>query len=125
MHEAVRADEPEALTTMLDIYETMKRDADINEQNNRQETVLHLAAKEGFLEHISRLVLFGADLSIKVGSVTEGREREGEGWWGEREGGIERENTKHKKHLQTGALWGGPVHQGRLRDRGEREGEGG
>ena len=83
MHEAVRPDEPEALTTMLDIYETMKRDADINEQNNRQETVLHLAAKEGFQEHISRLVLFGADLSIKVGSVTEGteREREGEGRW--------------------------------------------
>ena len=34
-------------------------------------------------KHISRLVLFGADLSIKVGSVTEGREREreGEGRW--------------------------------------------
>ena len=76
LHEAVRPDEPEALTTMLDIYETMKRDADINEQNNRQETVLHLAAKEGFHEHISRLVLFGADLSVKVGSVTEGGERQ-------------------------------------------------
>ena len=64
---------------MLDIYETMKRDADINEQNNRQETVLQLAAKEGFQEHIPRLVLLGADLSVKVGSRgegEEGRERE-------------------------------------------------
>ena len=86
---------------MLDIYETMKRDADINEQNNRQETVLHLAAKEGFQEHISRLVLFGADLSIKVGSATEGREREREGeGGGERERGRERiQNTKHISRL--------------------------
>nr|KAG5701548.1 hypothetical protein BaRGS_024798 [Batillaria attramentaria] len=63
LHEAVRKDEPEALTMMLDIYEAMKRDADINDQNNNQETVLHLAAKEGFREHVNRLVLFGADLS--------------------------------------------------------------
>ena len=68
LHEAVRADEPDALTTMLDIYETMKRDADINDQNNQQRTVLHLAAREGFHEHVARLVLFGADLSVKVGS---------------------------------------------------------
>ena len=93
MHEAVRPDEPEALTTMLDIYETMKRDADINEQNNRQETVLHLAAKEGFQEHISRLVLFGADLSIKVGSVTEGTERRGRG---RERGGGDREDGERE-----------------------------
>ena len=31
-------------------------------------------------KHISRLVPFGADLSIKVGSVTEGRERERDPW---------------------------------------------
>ncbi|XP_070174105.1 transient receptor potential cation channel subfamily A member 1-like [Littorina saxatilis] len=65
LHEAVRPHEPEALSTMLDIYEAMKRDADINEQNNRGETVLHLAAKEGFHEQVQRLVLLGADLSAK------------------------------------------------------------
>ena len=66
LHEAVRPDEPDALSTMLDIYETMKRDADINEQNNKQQTVLHLAATEGFMDHVPRLVLLGADLSKKV-----------------------------------------------------------
>ena len=69
-------------------------------------------------KHISRLVLSGANLSIKVGSETEGREREREG---ER---VERGEKEHKTHLQGGALWSGSVHQDRLRDRaGERERE--
>ena len=42
-------------------------------------------------KHISRLVPFGADLSIKVGSVTEG-EREGEGGRGE----VEIERTERE-----------------------------
>jgi ankyrin repeat protein len=54
---------------ILDIYEAAKRDANINEQNNKNKTVLHLAAKEGFHELISRLVLLGSDLSIKVSYV--------------------------------------------------------
>ncbi|KAK7489491.1 hypothetical protein BaRGS_00019290 [Batillaria attramentaria] len=65
LHKAARPGEPEALTMMLDIYETMKRDADINTQNNNHETVLHLVAKNGFSDHVERLVNFGADLSIQ------------------------------------------------------------
>ncbi|XP_025080554.1 uncharacterized protein LOC112556099 [Pomacea canaliculata] len=65
LHEAVRPGEPEALTAMLDIFEAMKRDADINEQNKAKETVLHLAAKEGFADHMARLVILGADLSAQ------------------------------------------------------------
>lgn len=70
LHEAVRPGEPEALTAMLDIFEAMKRDADINEQNKAKETVLHLAAKEGFADHMARLVILGADLSAQVGRLT-------------------------------------------------------
>lgn len=65
LHRAVRRHEPEALSMMLDIYEAMKRDADINEQNNDLETVMHLVARLGFKEHIDRLVLFGADLALQ------------------------------------------------------------
>ena len=63
-------------------------------------------------------MLSGANLSIKVGSETEGREREREGKR------VERGEKEHKTHLQGGALWSGSVHQDRLRDRaGERERE--
>ena len=68
LHESVRAEEPEALVMMLDIYEAVKRDADINEQNNDGDTVLHLAAREGFADIVERLVVLGADLSRQVGT---------------------------------------------------------
>ena len=49
---------------MLDIFETMKRDARINEQSYaRSETVLHLAAEEGLSTCVKRLIDLGADLS--------------------------------------------------------------
>ena len=51
---------------MLDIFETMKRDARINEQSYaRSETVLHLAADEGLSACVKRLIDLGADLAIK------------------------------------------------------------
>ena len=51
---------------MLDIFETMKRDARINEQSYaRSETVLHLAAEEGSSSCVKRLIDLGADLSVK------------------------------------------------------------
>ncbi|KAL5010865.1 hypothetical protein ScPMuIL_013170 [Solemya velum] len=65
LHEAVRPDDPDGLEGMLDIYESMKRDADINEPNNKKETVIHLAAKEGFENCVKRLIMLGADLSSK------------------------------------------------------------
>ncbi|KAK0058560.1 transient receptor potential cation channel subfamily A member 1 [Biomphalaria pfeifferi] len=64
LHEAVRPGEPEALEMMLDIYDAMKRDCDINHQNKKLQTVLHLAAREGFLDSVRRLILFGADISL-------------------------------------------------------------
>ena len=49
---------------MLKIFETMKRDARINEQSYaRRETVLHLAAEEGLSTCVKRLIDLGADLS--------------------------------------------------------------
>ena len=51
---------------MLDIFETAKRDARINEQSYaRSETVLHLAADEGLSACVKRLIDLGADLEIK------------------------------------------------------------
>ena len=51
---------------MLDIFETMKRDARINEQSyERSETVLHLAAEEGLSSCVKRLIDLGADLSVQ------------------------------------------------------------
>ena len=66
LHESVRPNEPDALTTMLNIYEAMARDADINEQNNEQKTVLLIAVEQGFSEQIPRLVMLGANLDAKV-----------------------------------------------------------
>ncbi|KAH9498222.1 hypothetical protein Btru_008021 [Bulinus truncatus] len=60
----VRPGEPEVLDMMLHIYDAMKRDCDINHQNKKLQTVLHLAAREGFLESVKRLMLFGADISL-------------------------------------------------------------
>ncbi|XP_067686489.1 transient receptor potential cation channel subfamily A member 1-like [Haliotis asinina] len=65
MHESVRPGEPEVLDTMLDIYETMKRDVDINEPNDVKETVLHRATMAGFDEGVKRLILFESDLSLQ------------------------------------------------------------
>ena len=65
LHAAVRPGEPEVLDMMLDIYESMKRDADINEQNNKKESVIHLAALEGFSGGVIRLILYGANLGLK------------------------------------------------------------
>ena len=49
---------------MLDIFETMKRDARINEQSYaRSETVLHLAAEQGLSTCVKRLIDLGSDLS--------------------------------------------------------------
>ncbi|XP_059173601.1 uncharacterized protein LOC131954096 [Physella acuta] len=64
LHEAVRPGEPEVLDMMLDIYDAMKRDCDINHQNKKMQTCLHLAAREGFLASVKRLILFGADISL-------------------------------------------------------------
>ena len=51
---------------MLDIFETMKRDARINEQSyTGSETVLHLAAEEGLSRCVKRLIDLGADLSVQ------------------------------------------------------------
>lgn len=65
LHSAVRPNHPEVLDTMLDIFETMTRDADINERNNNRETVLHLAALQGFASSTKHLIRFGADLSAQ------------------------------------------------------------
>ncbi|KAK3582985.1 hypothetical protein CHS0354_027110 [Potamilus streckersoni] len=66
LHEAVRPGEPEALHKMLDIFEAFKRDAKINEQNfEKSETALHLAADEGFGECVKRLIYLDADLSLQ------------------------------------------------------------
>ncbi|KAH3824965.1 ankyrin-3-like [Dreissena polymorpha] len=66
LHEAVRPGQPEALDMMLDIFESMKRDARINEQSYAtSETVLHLAASEGHSRCVQRLIGLGADLSCK------------------------------------------------------------
>jgi len=66
LHEAVRPGQPEALNKMLDIFESMKRDARINEQTyESSETVLHLAADEGHSGCVKRLIGLGADLAIK------------------------------------------------------------
>ncbi|KAK3759907.1 hypothetical protein RRG08_044480 [Elysia crispata] len=64
LHEAVRPGEPEVLEMMLDIFDAMKRDCDINHQNKLEKTVLHLAAEAGFLESVKRLMQFGADISL-------------------------------------------------------------
>ncbi|XP_041371421.1 uncharacterized protein LOC121384979 [Gigantopelta aegis] len=65
LHAAVRPGEPDVLDMMLDIYESMKRDADINEQNNRKEGIIHLAASQGFTGAVRRLILYGANLAFK------------------------------------------------------------
>ena len=67
LHEAVRPRTPEALDIMLDIYEDMQRDADLNTLNNNQESVLHLAASEGFSQQVDRLIFYGADVTLKDG----------------------------------------------------------
>lgn len=66
LHEAVRPGEPNALELMLDIFETTKRDASINEQSYQtRETVLHLAAVEGHAHCVKRLIDLGADIAIR------------------------------------------------------------
>lgn len=66
LHEAVRPGQPEALEMMLDIFESMKRDARINEQSYAtSETVLHLAADEGHAHCVKRLIALGADIALK------------------------------------------------------------
>ena len=71
LHEAVRPGEPEALDMMLDIFESMNRDARINEQSyETSETVLHMAAVEGHSKCAKRLIGLGADISTKVKLLT-------------------------------------------------------
>jgi ankyrin repeat protein len=66
LHEAVRPGQEEALEIMLDIFETMKRDASINEPSYQtRETVLHLAADEGHARSVKRLIDLGADIAAK------------------------------------------------------------
>ena len=66
LHEAVRPCQPEAVEMMLDIFESMKRDARINEQSYAtSETVLHLAADEGHAHCVKRLIALGADIGLK------------------------------------------------------------
>ncbi|KAL4229513.1 hypothetical protein ACF0H5_012553 [Mactra antiquata] len=66
LHEAVRPGQPEALEMMLDIFESMKRDARINEQSYAtSETVLHLAAEVGHSHSVGRLINLGADIAVK------------------------------------------------------------
>ncbi|XP_060555490.1 transient receptor potential cation channel subfamily A member 1-like isoform X2 [Ruditapes philippinarum] len=66
LHEAVRPGQPEALEIMLDIFESMQRDARINEQSRKNsETVLHLAADEGHASAVKRLISLGADVAMK------------------------------------------------------------
>ena len=66
LHEAVRkGEDSEGLETMLDIFEVMNRDGNINEPNNKKETVLHLAALEGYHNTIRRLVYLKSDLEAR------------------------------------------------------------
>lgn len=66
LHEAVRPGQPEALEMMLVIFESMQRDARINEQSYAtSETVLHLAADEGHANCVKRLISLGADIAMK------------------------------------------------------------
>lgn len=65
LHKAVRSGEDsEGLETMLDIFEMMNRDGNVNQPNNKKETVLHLAALEGYHNTIRRLVYLKADLEV-------------------------------------------------------------
>lgn len=63
LHDAVRPGNPEVLETMLDIFESMQRDGDINTSNKQKETVLHLVASEGFQDSVSRIVFLGGNLA--------------------------------------------------------------
>lgn len=66
LHEAVRkGEDSEGLETMLDIFEVMDRDGNVNEPNNNKETVLHLAALEGYHNTIRRLCYLRADLDAQ------------------------------------------------------------
>ncbi|CAG2228617.1 unnamed protein product [Mytilus edulis] len=65
LHDAVRKGHPEVLETMLDIFESMQRDADINTPNSRKETVLHFVASEGFQQSVSRIIFLGGDLAAQ------------------------------------------------------------
>jgi ankyrin repeat protein len=65
LHDSVRPCEEEVLETMLDIFESMQRDADINTPNQKSETVLHLAASAGFQQSVSRIIFLGGDLTSK------------------------------------------------------------
>uniref|UniRef100_K1QU13 Ankyrin-1 n=1 Tax=Magallana gigas TaxID=29159 RepID=K1QU13_MAGGI len=63
LHKAVRSGEDsEGLEIMLDIFEMMNRDGNVNQPNNKKETVLHLAALEGYHNAIKRLIYLKADL---------------------------------------------------------------
>ncbi|XP_061175794.1 ankyrin-3-like [Saccostrea echinata] len=66
LHEAVRkGEDSEGLETMLDIFEVMDRDGNVNEPNKKKETVLHLAVLEGYHNTIRRLVYLKADLEAQ------------------------------------------------------------
>ncbi|KAK3105702.1 hypothetical protein FSP39_003836 [Pinctada imbricata] len=64
-HRAVRKGEPDILETMLDIFENMQRAGNINEQNLKGETVLHLAVLAGFHNTVKRLIYLRGDLEVK------------------------------------------------------------
>lgn len=65
LHDSVRPNDEKVLETMLDIFETVDRDANINSQNKKNETVLHLACSEGFRNSVARIIYLGGDLSIQ------------------------------------------------------------
>lgn len=66
LHNSVRSGHPEILLTMMDIFESVKRDASINEQSfTNKETVLHLAAEAGHAKCVKRLIGLGADVSLQ------------------------------------------------------------
>uniref|UniRef100_A0A8W8NFI1 Ion transport domain-containing protein n=1 Tax=Magallana gigas TaxID=29159 RepID=A0A8W8NFI1_MAGGI len=66
LHKGVRSGEDsEGLETMLEIFEMMNCDGNVNQPNNKKETVLHLAALEGYHNTIKRLIYLKADLEAK------------------------------------------------------------
>lgn len=61
-HLAVRQSQPEIFRMMLSIYEFTNRDADVDQENCKCETPLHLVALEGFKKNTEKLIYYGVDL---------------------------------------------------------------
>lgn len=64
-HVAVKSGNPWSLTTMLNIYDNKKRDADINEGDVKKQSVLHVAALARDSNNVLRIIQYGADVGMQ------------------------------------------------------------